>query len=484
MKTYAQSLMLLMLGAALLVGCGGEDNDKPSETAANPGSQTESESVNLYGDNLPAGLDFGGREFRVATYDGGNLTDPNGWYNYIEISETNGDILNDAAYLRNTEVEERFNVTIKCYEVASYSKVVDAVQKSVTAGDDDYDLVVESSEASFLNLISSNMLYDVNNLKYIDLSQSYYTKNSYKTYEIGGHRYLFSGTYTYPLSSCVYWLFNKDMWAEYDLPDLYQTVRDGAWTMDTLFSYLKGTYRDVNGNSKKDMGDKYGFSTTDTGMLHFLYPGLGMSGVSLTEDGFTFDYSEERAVDVLEAIIALCKDENAFYHNSDPWGNFFNGNSLMMFYGSSLTKLRDLEFDFGVVPMPKFDEAQENYASYMCGGLVCIPSTISDPDCVGAVTEALFSASARYTEPAYIDKFVENKVLRDADSVEMYRMMLQTATYDFTRYISPNANVAEYGIISSLVQKKSTDLSSAWAKIEKSVKTDFEAFYDEFTANS
>lgn len=483
-RRTATAASCLLLAALFFNGCSGTEADTPSsKTAANPGSQTESESVNLYGDNLPAGLDFGGREFRVATYDGGNLTESNGWYNYIEISETNGDILNDAAYLRNIEVEERLNVTIKCYEIGSYGQVTNAVQKSVTAGDDDYDLVIEASHGSFLNLISSNMLYDTNNLQYMDLSQPYYTKNSYETYEINDHRYLFSGAYTYPLFSSVYWLFHKEMWAEYDLPDLYQTVRDGKWTMDTLFSYIKGTYRDVNGNSKKDIGDRYGFATCNE-MMQFLYPGLGMTGVALTEDGFTFDYGEERAVDAVESIIALCKDENAYYNSTEQWTNFFNGNSLMLFYGSSLTKLRDLEFDFGVVPMPKYDEAQENYASYMCGGLVCIPITISDPDCVGAVTEALFSASARYTEPAYLDKFVENKVLRDADSVEMYRMMLQTATYDFTRYISPNGNIAEYSIISSLVKKKSTDLSSAWAKIEKNVKADFEAFFDEFVSNS
>ena len=66
----------------------------------------------------------------------------------------------------------------------------------------------------------------------------------------------------------------------------------------------------------------------------------------------------------------------------------------------------------------------------------------------------------------------------------MYRLMLETASYDFTRYISPNARVQNFGLIGTLIQKKSTDIASEWAKIEKNVKADFEEFHDEFVANT
>ena len=478
----AALLCTCLLGA--LASCGG---DQPSavQTDAVVGGDTTApaETAVQYGDALPEELDFGGKEFRAATYNGGNLTNADGWFNYFEVEETNGDILNDAAFARNAEVEERLNVKIKCYEIGEWGQVLNTMQKSITAGDDAYDIAVEASHASYVNLISANMLYDTNDLEYVDLSKPYYAKSSYETYKIDGHRYLFSGAYTYPLFSGVYWLFNKQMWTEYDLPDVYQTVRDGTWTFDTAFSYLKGTYRDVNGDAKADIGDRYGFSTGPA-MLNYMYLGMGMKGVILGENGFTYDYEEERAADVVNKIIEWRNTAEAYYDSSKQWDNFFSGNSLMLLYGSSLSKLRNLEFDFGFVPMPKYDEKQENYESYMCGGLVCIPTTISDPDCVGATIEALFSASERYLEPAYLEKFVENKVLRDEESVEMYRLMLDTASYDFTRYISPNASVQNFGLIGTLVTKKSTDIASAWAKVESKVKKDFDAFYDEYVANS
>ena len=60
----------------------------------------------------------------------------------------------------------------------------------------------------------------------------------------------------------------------------------------------------------------------------------------------------------------------------------------MTLYGSSLPGLRQLEFDFGMLPMPKFDETQADYVSYMCGGITCVPSAIQRHELVGAAVEA------------------------------------------------------------------------------------------------
>lgn len=445
-----------------------------------PAGQTEESS---YRDALPASLDFGGRDFRVMIYTGGNLTHDGGWYNYIDVDETNGDVMNDAAFLRNTEVEERLNVHILCLEDATWGEVTNQLVKSISAGDDAYDLVIPPSTETFTGLVVGNMLYDAASMRYMDLSQPYYSESSYKTYELDGKRYLFSGAYTYPLYSAVSWLYNKELWAQYADDDPYQLVWDGKWTIDTAMYYAKNMYTDLDGDNKKSAGDRYGFSSSQE-MLPYLYAGFGMKGVSFDEDGFSYDYETERAADVVSAIVGIRENPDAYFVSGGQWDNFFSGNSLMLLYGSSLPRLRDLNFDFGFLPMPKFDEAQESYYSYMCGGLVCIPTTISDPDFVGATIEALFSASDRYMTDAFMEKFVESKVLRDEESVRIYRLMLDTAEYDFARYIAPNSKVGNYSLVQTLVKKQSADIASEWAKIEHAVKTDFDAFYDEFLVNT
>ncbi len=476
-KRILVSLLVSALLTSSLVSCASDTAE--TDTSAAPVPEETVEETFSYGDALPDSLDFAGRDFRVATYTGGNLTHDGGWYNYIQIEETTGDIVNDAAFDRNLEVEERLNTAIVCLEVADWNNVLNHMKNTVSAGEDAYEIVLECSQGNYTSLIAANMLYDAATLPYIDFSQPYYTKDALETFAIDGHHYLFTGTYTYPLYSGVYWLFNKDMWTDYALPDPYEIVREGKWTMDTAQSFVNTVYVDVNGDTQKDIGDQYGFSTSYE-ILQYLYLGMGMHGVTYDNDSFSYDYETERAVDVLVKIMSLAETPEAYFNSTDQWGNFFSGNSLMLLYGSSLPKLRDLEFTFGFLPMPKFDENQENYKSYMCGGIVCVPVTISDDDFVGASIEALFSASDRFLVPAYLNKFVDHKILRDEGSVEMYRLLLETASYDLTRYISPNANVQNLKFILGLIKKKSTDIASEWAKIEQKVKTDFDTFYSEY----
>lgn len=469
--------LALLLFLSVFASCGGGQSSEPKAggTTADPSSTTEAETFNPYGDDLPENLDFGGEKVRVLIFENGN-NPSDGWCCYIDMDESTGEILNDAAVQRNMEVETRLNIEIECIEG---SGVVDLVAKSVTAGDDAYDIAIPFSTEILTKLIISDMLYDLSSLPYVDLSKSYYTKNSYETYGINGKNYLVTGAYTYPLYSSVYWLFNKDEWKNRGIADAYQTVYDGKWTMDYVDTVIKDTYIDLDGDGKKNDKDFYGFTSVYTTMLSFMYYGCGMNGVSLESGGFKFDYGDERASKVLDKILALGSNPDTYYYDAE-WDNFFAGNSLMLLYGSSLPKLRQLEFDFGMLPMPKYDEAQENYVSYMCAGITTVPVTIQRPELVGAALEALFSSSGRYMVDAFISNYAEQKVLRDEHSIEMYRLINTNVKYDFTRYISPSKKIESNAILNRVLSKKENVLASEWAKIQESVETEFAEFYDNY----
>ncbi|NLZ37007.1 MAG: hypothetical protein GX897_05965 [Clostridiales bacterium] len=476
MKHLSIILALLLL-LSVFASCGGEQSadHKAVDTTADPSSTTEAETENPYGDDLPEDLDFEGEKVRVLIFENGN--DPsNGWCCYIDMDESNGEILNDSAVQRNMEVETRLNVEIECIDG---SGVVDRVAKSVTAGEDAYDIAIPFSTEILTKLITSNMLYDVSSLPHIDLSKPYYTKDSYETYEINGRHYLFSGAYTYPLYSTVSWLFNKDEWKNRGIDDAYQTVYDGKWTLDYVSAVIKDTYIDLDGDGKKGNNDFYGFTTVVPYMLSYIYYGCGMKGVSLESDGFKFDYGDEMTSKVMDKIIALGNHPDAKYYKSG-WDNFFAGNSLMLLYGSSLPGLRQLEFDFGMLPMPKYDETQDDYVSYMCGGITCVPSAIQRPELVGAAVEALFSSSGRYMVDAFIMNYAEQKVLRDDHSITMFRLINTNVKYDFTRYISPSKKIESNELINKVINKGENVLASEWAKIQTSVEAEFADFYENY----
>lgn len=484
MKKTLRLIALFLLVSQVLVSCGegknGTTNDTTTDTQT---TETEITEKDPNDDDLPDGLDFGGREYRVMTYKDGNLPTTNtAWPNYIEVESETGDLVNDAAYKRNREVEERLDVTIVCNELPDF-EVVKAVQQSVMAQDDTFDMAVFYSGPQMLGLIQDGMLLDVNTTEYIDLTKPYYSKDMVDTYRFGEKNYIFAGKYPYPQFASVYLLFNKELFENYKLDEPYELVKSGKWTLDKFAELVKGKYSDLNGNAEHDIDDQYGMSAFEI-VYNYLYFSAGGRVVSNGKNGFTYEMNTDRSISIMEKLVALIDSEDTYAATpGDPkirYKNFTDGHSLFCLYTSSFYALRDMEFDFGILPLPKFDEAQENYMTYQVGGICAMPSTVSDTAFASAVTEALFSTSGKLMTKPFIQKFVENKLLRDEGSQEMYRLLTDTASYEVTRLIDPTNGIAsDLKPIVELLVARSTDVSSRWASIKDVVTKSYDELYDQ-----
>ena len=104
---------LLILCGLLLSACGGNATVEtaPTESATDntPTDTTEIETEpadRTYLDDLPDGLDYGGYDFGVLVYEGGNLPtgDTGAWLNYFALEGETGEPINDAAWKRNLAV--------------------------------------------------------------------------------------------------------------------------------------------------------------------------------------------------------------------------------------------------------------------------------------------------------------------------------------------------------------------------------------------
>ncbi len=86
----------------------------------------------------------------------------------------------------------------------------------------------------------------------------------------------------------------------------------------------------------------------------------------------------------------------------------------------TLAILRDVEFDFGIIPYPKYDDTQTTYFTRHEGCYpIMIPTTNAELETTGLILEAMAYDSHQSLIPVYYDTVLQSKYARDEESAEM-----------------------------------------------------------------
>ncbi len=468
--------VLILLLVLAMTSCGKAATETDTTAAETNAAAVETETKDPNADDLPEGLDFEGYNFRVLTYETGNIEHKD-WKSYIDVNETTGEVLNDAAFERNAQVEERLNVAITCIEQGTLDATPSILKNSVLSGVDEYDYSIYFSTANLFQLVAEGCAFNVNDLQYVDLDKPYYLQSAKDTFTIKGKLYYMTGDAVCTMRGSSYIFYNVPLWQEYGLEDPYAIVRSGKWTLDKCFSLIEGTYVDLNGDGKRDLNDRYGINGIPITMGYCFLSGNGVY-FRTTKDGYEVTMTSEHNMSLLDDLLYYMNSEDAYFKWDDSYGKMFqDGRSLMFFSGNAVTILRDLDFQSGLLPFPKYDESQEKYLSVMAGGLTIVPTTIADPDRTGAILEAL-NSSSHIVKEAFHQQYVENKVLQDEGSQEMFRLILDNGVYDFTYYIDPSSKISNRALIVAQLEKNQNNLVSAWEGVKAAVTTAYDEFFE------
>ena len=116
---------------------------------------------------------------------------------------------------------------------------------------------------------------------------------------------------------------------------------------------------------------------------------------------------------------------------------------------------------------------------------VPITKTGEDLERAGAVIEALSAASNKYIENAFITQYIEGKVLRDEDSVNMYRLCRRTAAYDRARFYDSTDLIGErLEYYNEIIQKSnSVTLASQYEKVGAKIESALAEMYEAILEN-
>ncbi len=410
-------------------GTEGSEQEKPSVGMVDTAVE-ETEVTH----NLPDNLNFDGTEINI-------------WYftknsdvseRFIDIEgDLNGDVVDEALYNRNTQVEEKLNVDLIFTDTGVYSSDVgNAIRSMVMSGDTTYDIfnVVQWNSAS---LVTEGVFRNLIDLPYVDVEMPWWSDYYISEINIGkNNRYFLCGDIsidTIRCISCMY--FNKAIYEDYyGNPDnLYQIVLDGNWTLDKLDTYVKEVYADLNGNDKVDEGDRFGLLLNNYNNIDVLFYGAGLRTTARDEDDIPYlTLDNERTASVMEALYDLCHSNTGTMLRAGGEGtlqnniDFNNGYSLfLMGFLYTSEQLRNMEQDYGIIPSPKFNETQKDYSAVVhdIATLICLPQTATKLEEIGAVLELMAYESYRTVTPAYYETAMKTKYTRDQLSSQIIDLL-------------------------------------------------------------
>ena len=205
---------------------------------------------------------------------------------------------------------------------------------------------------------------------------------------------------------------------------MYDLVYAGDWTIDKEMELSTGVYTDTNGNGSRDKEDLYALSTSTKSAANAYLWALGKKIATQQPDGtYEISYFDEKMVSVMEKLYQMYyeTDQVFFEQNHLTMTVFEPGQALFAdgMFGQATSTLREVEFDYGIIPYPKWDTAQTSYYTSVDGGHegLAVVRSITDPEFVGTILEVLCAESWKKTVPAYYDTALKYKGARDYESI-------------------------------------------------------------------
>lgn len=490
------ALLTLLLLVPSIVSCspsGSGEDTTDTDTLGN------SEGISVSDDQTEAEepLDLPDRNFEGQNFHFfvmGIERNANNYSVEIYADEQTGEVINDAVYGRNLALADTYNFTITETPSAAGEDLAATVEQLVTAGDDTYQVAM----LNLMNggyLMTKGMLSDLSQMPHMDMSKSWWDGTIADDLTIGGKQLAAMGDINIMDNNATWAVFfNKKLMVDNGMDMPYSLVHEGKWTYEKFHEMSQVVANDLDGNGTMDDQDLWGTvgAAENTTFMFF------SSGERFTQkdenDIPQMKPLSDRTYSVLEEIFAIQCDnnstllvENAQKSYNNAWSDLIRANfrnDLALFYVAGLltyTLMREMESEYGLLPLPKLDEAQEDYCTTINQGncsTVTVPISCQDPDGVGFMLEALAHESQKTLTPAYFDVALQRKYMSDEESRETLAIILANRTIDLAVAFGWGDI---FNNLSSMTTSKNTDFASKYASISPTIESSMQKFVENVT---
>ncbi len=365
-----------------------------------------------------------------------------------------GGTVSDSVFERNTAVQNRLGIRLAYVDAGAEDTAGQTIVTTTKAsGNTDLDIFTLGTNWS-VSCAIQGCYVNLNQVTTIDLNKHYWSQdyNKMMTFTADRKQFLATSPAAISLFRLTYLtLFNRDLMEDRQMPDLYDVVRTGEWTLEYQRNLISGLWEDRgNLNNTPDEEDFYGF-VTGTCISIDAYPVTsGITLVTLDDNGYLmYDETQmSKMIDMAEKVSALYTDKGTYCFPRSEQDRIGLNNIMDKFVSSQAlmvtTQFLSLEtniqalaaMNYGIVPMPKLSVDQQDYRTYVQDQVTSfgISAAIHDEERVemlGALMESIAYQSNRIVRPAYYDSTLSLRFMQDSESLAILDTMFETIAFDY-----------------------------------------------------
>ncbi len=483
--TAALLALLIILSTATLSSC--STGQMLGKNESSNGSNTaDTETVRTH--SVPK-QDFEGEEFHSLCYEMNTSK-----YYYFTDEEASGDPIKEALWQRNELIVDQLNCSLT-YDMQSGAKsegVANVLYDDIVAGGDSYQQVVMHTIFGVASIVSNGYAYDFSALPHVNLEADWWDLEDMEALRLG--RIYPYGRSDFVISAPHVVTFNRDMIDAKNMESPYDLVNEGTWTLDKFIEMASSVAQDVNHDARyTSEEDIFGVVTSEISKFNSFLTSCDQPVSKRGEDGrLELALNTEKTVKIIERFYDLQLTGGAIHIDMNEMRGvymdviFGEGRALFALYDLSfLELLREHDVEYGIVPYPKFDEAQTEYRSQDWGPMWMIPAQIKNPELVGSVVELESFYSRETIVPAYYDKVLEGKLTNDTESRRMLDVIFESVSFEpINNYFGFQEALGDLAfVVGCCIDQGNKNFASYYREFESTAKTMLRQYYENLAKN-
>ncbi len=436
------------------------------------------------------------------------------FYNAIIYTDTDdyGDKISQAVYDRNAYFYGKYKIDVveNAMEFTGREAGFKASTTTLTnlknAGDDIYDIAYVSINEQYA-LVTSGVMTDLKSVSTLNLDAEWWDPQLSSSYVLSdGKQYVASSSLNlmpYEMTWLVF--FNQDMADVRSVPNLFEYVRQGEWTVENMLKVITDcgiiTENAEGGYTFDAAGTAtYGFAVhhaspfvllegfdvkfikeQDNAALPYMFTNVKADDFSKSNDWLL------RLFDRATGMAIGSDYEADLVNHPEGYVPVFHSNRALFLHaelksGMTMKKILNSEVYYGMLPQPKLTSDQKNYYTTTSSSLMLlgIPTMSDEKEAVGMAADVLSYLSYRDVLPVYYDDYVSHRNASDKESLEMLNDYIMPGrrldigvVYSWTKSFMESYNSLIYSQTASSGESLGNIVTSNMPSINRAIRTFF-----------